>query len=261
MPTAAAPAENGSAAWFESPLGRYVLEREQAHFDRIVADVFGFNALQLGLARIDFLRASRMPFTCRVGTDGPVGLTADFHDLPIATGSIDLVLLPHVLEFSRDPHQILREVVRVLMPEGQLLICGFNPWSPWGARRVLRKPQAGYPWCGRFINLPRIKDWLSLLSFDVTGGKMACYAPPLEQEKWLRRFEFMEAAGDRWWFGGGGVYFLQAIKRVRGMQVILPKWTDRVAAKEALAPVPRRIHGGRVQVLRRRLIVLPGGRK
>lgn len=228
MSTAQCP-DDRLAGWFESPLGSYLLAREQACYDRAVADVFGYNAFQFGLARYDLLRASRIPSRWTVAPQGAVGLRADFQDLPIASQSVDLVVLPHVLEFAHDPHQILREVVRILVPDGQLVITGFNPWSLWGAKRLLPKTRREFPWCGRFIHLHRVKDWLSLLSFQIVAGHMHAYAPPFTQEKWLRRFGFMDAAGDRWWPFGGGMYFLQAVKRVRGMRLITPRWSTRLA--------------------------------
>ncbi|HSQ05867.1 MAG TPA: hypothetical protein VLN59_17645, partial [Burkholderiales bacterium] len=87
--------------WFATPLGEYMLEREQTYFDRAVADIFGYNALQLGMPELDFLRASRITLRCKMAPDGAVDLRADFRDLPIASNSIDLMLLPHVLEFSQ----------------------------------------------------------------------------------------------------------------------------------------------------------------
>lgn len=227
--------------WFATPLGRYVLEREQRYFDDAVADVFGYNAFQLGLADIDFLRASRIPWRCRAGLQGPVQLRADFRDLPIASQSVDLVLVPHVLEFSPNPHQVLREVARVLLPEAHVVVACFNPWSLWGMRRVFSAMDHRYPWRGRFISLVRIKDWLALLGLEIIAGQMSCYVPPCAQQKWLNRFSFMEAAGDRWWPVAGGVYFLQAVKRVRGLRLIMPKWSDRLAPKKTLAPVPKRV--------------------
>lgn len=229
--------------WFQTPLGQYLLERERSYFDRAVADMFGFNAMQLGLTEHDFLRANRMPLRFSVGTEPEAGLRADFCQLPVESNSIDLVLLPHVLEFSANPHQILREVGRVLMPEGQVIVCGFNPRSLWGMRRILDTTRQEYPWCGNFISLPRLKDWLALLDFEVTGGKMSCYVPPLRQEKWLRRFQFMETAGDRWWPVSSGVYFLQAVKRVHGMRVIKPNWNDVLAAKRSLAAITQKLNG------------------
>lgn len=226
--------------WFATPLGQYLLGREQSYFDNAVADVFGYNAFQLGPPDIDFLRASRIPLRCRVNAAGAAGLRADFRDLPIASNSADLVVLPHALEFNENPHQILREVARVLLPEAQMVISCFNPWSLWGFRRAFTR-NGRYPWNGRFIHLPRLKDWLTLLGLEITAGQMSCYAPPCAAEKWLGRFAFMEAAGDRWWPIAGGVYFLQAVKRVRGLRLIMPRWTDRLAPKKSLAAVPKKV--------------------
>lgn len=234
------PAHEEIEAWFETPLGRHLLQLEGAYFDRIVADIFGYNALQLGMPHLDYLRGSRIPLRCHVAAQGCVDLFADPRDLPIASNSVDLVLLPHVLEFDDHPHQILREVHRVLMPEGNVVISSFNPWSLWGFRRLLRR-RPGFPWDGRFINLPRMKDWLTLLGLEVVAGQMSCYTPPFRQEKWIERFHFMEAAGDRWWPIAGGVYFLQAVKRVRGLRLIMPKWTDRLAPAKALVPAPKKV--------------------
>ena len=228
------------ASWFSSSLGQYLLEREQVYCDQLVSDVFGYNALQFGLPEYDFLRTSRIAMRCSVGAGGAVGLRADFRDLPIAGNSVDLVLLPHVLEFHADPHQILREVQRVMMPEGHLVIAGFNPWSLWGVPRLRKAAREHYPWCGHFINLPRLKDWLALLGFEIVAGRMGCYAPPFKQEKWRRRCAFMEKAGDRWWPVTGGVYFLQAVKRVRGVRLIMPKWHERLAPKKNLAAIPQK---------------------
>lgn len=229
-----------AAEWFATPLGQYLLALEQAYFDKALADVFGYNAFQLGLTGIDLLRANRIPLRCRVDVNGAAGMRADFRALPIASNSADLVVLPHVLEFSDHPHQILREVARVLLPEAQVAIACFNPWSLWGFRRALGK-KTRYPWNGRFIHLARIKDWCALLDLEITAGQMGCYVPPCSTEKWLGRFKFMEAAGDRWWPIGGSVYFLQAVKRVHGMRLITPRWNERLAPAKSLAPAPKKV--------------------
>lgn len=229
-----------ASEWFSTPLGQYLLSREQEYFDKTIADVFGYNAFQLGLSDVDLLRASRIPLRCRVNRNRAAGLRADFRDLPIASNSADLVVLPHVLEFSDNPHQILREVARVLLPEAQVVIACFNPWSLWGFRRVFGR-RKHYPWSGRFIHLPRLKDWCALLGLEITGGQMGCYVPPCATEQWLQRVAFLEAAGDRWWPIAGGVYFLQAVKRVRGLRLIMPKWSDRIATEKNLAPAPKKV--------------------
>lgn len=226
--------------WYDTALGRYVLEREQAYIDTAVSDIFGFNALQFSLPQYDLLRASRIPTHLTLGQYKPARLITDFDSLAVANQSIDLVLMPHVLEFSSAPHQILREVERVLIPEGHVLITGFNPFSLWGAYHALHRRGDEYPWRGKFISLLRLKDWLALLGFEVMAGKLTCYAPPLQSEKWRTRFHFMEAAGDRWWPLGGGVYCLLAKKRVHSMRVILPSWSERMAAQRGIAPVTQK---------------------
>ncbi len=218
---------NTLSDWFSMPQGRYLMEREQDFFDCTVADIFGFNAVQLGLPRYELLRSSRMPLRFIAGKEAGVHVWLEEAELPFESGSLDLVLLPHVLEFSAHPHQILREVERVLRPEGSVIISGFNPRSLWGVRRVLGS-KAGYPWNGHFISLTRMKDWLALLGFEVVGGNFAGYAPPFTQAAWLNHSRFQEPVGGRWWAVFGGVYFLQAIKRVPGMRLIKPKWNERL---------------------------------
>lgn len=229
--------------WLSTPLGARLLETELRYFDLELADVFGFNAVQIGLPEHPYLRSNRMPFHCVTGIDGPVGLRCDPAAMPLQTASIDLVVLPHALEFSSNPHQVLREVARVLMPEGHVVLAGFNPWSLWGARRLATRGEPAYPWCGQFITLPRIKDWMALLGFELAGGRMCSYAPPLRSEKWSGRFKFMEAAGDRWWPFAGGVYYLHGIKRVTGMRLITPQWKGAQVKKKALAAVPHKTNG------------------
>ena len=225
--------------WFASEQGGYVLKREQEYFDRTVADIFGFNAVQLGLPEQDFLRNSRIPLRFSAGNQPGNAVRLVCTELPFACDSVDLVLLPHVLEFSDNPHQIIREVERVLMPEGNLIISGFNPFSLWGLHRALGRKQ-GYPWSGQFITLQRMKDWLALLGFEVVGGRFAAYAPPFHQRKWLDRCAFMEKAGDRWWAVSGGIYFLHAVKRVPGMRLIKPKWNEGLVRK--LLPVAPKLN-------------------
>lgn len=223
------PTANTLTDWLDTQQGQRLLAHEQEFFDHSVADIFGFNALQLGLPKYDFLQASRIPLHITASHEsGQVRLVMD--ELPFDCNSLDLVLLPHVLEFNAHPHQILREVERVLRPEGSVIISGFNPRSLWGVRRMMGS-RADYPWRGDFISLPRLKDWLALLGFEVTAGRFACYAPPLANPVWLNRLHFMEPAGDRWWAVCGGVYFLQAIKRVPGMRLIKPKWNEGLVGK------------------------------
>lgn len=163
----------------------------------------------------------------------------DLLELPFEAQSVDLLVLPHTLEFTRDPHSLLREAQRVLMPEGQLVILGFNSLSLWGVRqslsRMTRTPFV--PSAHDLIAFTRLKDWIKLLGFELDRGRFGCYRPPLLTDKWLSRWAFMEAAGDRWWPIFGGVYMITAIKRANGMRLVGRAWTPKPARAAALAPV------------------------
>src|SRR3954465_5943972 len=233
---------NTLQGWFASPLGEYLLEKERAYLDDVTPDIFGYHALQLGMPEVDLLRESRIAHRVRIAAADRPDVYAKCHELPLATHSIDLVLLPHVLEFAAEPHAGLREVDRGMMPEGRLVIVGFNPWSLWGLRSALGFSRHEFPWNGRFVSLLRVKDWLALLGFDVNAGRLVAYAPPFDNPRLRGRFGFMEPAGDRWWAVGGAVYMLQAIKRVRGMRLITPAWQEKSAREKSLVAAAKK-HG------------------
>ena len=175
------------ADWFATPLGRYLLAREQAWFDRTVADIFGFQAIQVGLPECPFLAQSRVAAHWTVDLCPPAQILADPLWLPFPENSLDLIVLPHALEFTSDPHQLLREAYRAMRSEGQIVIAGFNPFSLFGAKRYFGRGLTP-PWNGNFIALYRLKDWLALLGFEVTGGALDCYVPPFASETWRARF-------------------------------------------------------------------------
>ena len=228
--------------WFCTPLGEYLLARECAWLDQVVPDIFGYHAVQLGLPQFDFLRESRIAHRVKVNLDGNreagVDVAAHWYELPFDAQSVDLCVLPHVLEFAENPHEVLREIDRIMRPEGRILILGFNPWSLFGTRRLLSSK--GYPWQGQFVSLVRMKDWLQLLGFEPSAGRLACYIPPCESVVWQRRWGFMESTGDRWWGVGGGVYMLEAIKRVQGMRLIAPAWSNARVRERKFASVAKR---------------------
>lgn len=234
---------SGLQDWFQTPPGRYLLAWERAQLDLAVADIFGFHALQLGVAELDGLAANRMPhrwLATHVPTPG-ASIVTDFSALPFPANSLDLVVLPHSLELAPDPHTTLREVERVLVPEGRVVICGLNPVSLWGLRQ--RRAQLYHRFGfgkmflpqDEFIGYWRLRDWLRLLGFEVEVGRFGCYKPSFSSEQWLQRFDWMDRTGERWWPILGAVYFLVAVKRVRGMTRLSPAWkTSRVLAS---APV------------------------
>ena len=261
------------ASWLRTAAGQCLLRWEQQHVDQAVADVFGYHALQLGLPELQALRANRMPHrwvasdTMRslpplpapppdegglssLPFDARAALHCDFDALPFPHHSLDLVVLPHALEMSRDPHLTLREVERVLVPEGRVMILGFNPASMWGLRQRLGRARGVVglggssslflPRTGEFLGYWRLRDWLRLLSFEVEGGRFGCFRPPYRSARWLERSAWMEGVGERWWPVFGAVYFLVAVKRVRGMRLVgLARHEARQARSAAVVVTQR----------------------
>jgi len=225
-----------------TPQGAYVLDWERAQFASAVDDVFGFRAAQVGLPEFDFLCENRIQFRFSVALEPGAAVAADPLQLPLAAQSVDLLVLPHVLEFHPNPHDVLREAERVLMPEGQVVISGFNTLSLWRLRQLTTRRAAGAPWDARFIGLLRLREWLRVLGFELNGGKFGCYAPPFRNKRWLERFGFMEKAGARWWPLTGGVYVVRAVKRVHGMRIVTPAWRMERARRRALAPITQQTH-------------------
>jgi SAM-dependent methyltransferase len=230
----------GRAGWWIEPAGADVLAWERQCSETLLADAFGFHALQLGLPALDALFGNRMPHRWLAVEDAPtpgdlrdgevrgrLALSCDFDALPFPGQSLDLVVLAHALESARDPHLALREVERVLVPEGRVLIFGFNPLSLWRFRQPWlrvgppgRSSNPQRPVTGQVIACRRLRDWLRLLGFEVEAARFGCFSPPLAQRRWLDRLKWMEAAGGRWWPVLGGVYALEAVKRVRGMRLV-----------------------------------------
>ena len=248
----------GLTDWLKTPPGEYLLDWERERFDQAVSDIFGYHALQLGLPELDALRTNRMPHQWLAldaavsPSDSPaaaapprqVALLTHSVALPFAANSLDLVVLPHTLELSLDPHTTLREVERVLVPEGRVVISGLNPASLWGLRQqrahLCRRLGFGEPFLperGELIGHWRLRDWLRLLSFEIESAQFGCYRPAFDNARWLSRFGWMDGAGARWWPIFGAAYFLVASKRVRGMRLLEPAWKTRSARAPAPAVV------------------------
>ena len=273
--------------WLKTPPGQYLLDWEKAQLDRVVADIFGYHALQLGLPGLNALQASRIPHRWMASSDlsegdnfainniaiqavntgiyedntnikldidedvkenigkividgRQIAFFTDFEALPFAENSLDLLILPHSLELSPDPHATLREAERVLMPEGKLIICGFNPLSLWGFKQKrshlykrLNFGELYLPEAGEMITYRRLRDWLRLLNFEVEPGHFGCYRPAVRSAGMLHRFAWLDKLGERYWSILGAVYFVVAVKRVRGMRVISPLKKVQKIAKNA----------------------------
>lgn len=225
-------------AWYARPLGRRLLEFERAELGRILPNLFGYHLLQVGCPTEAYLLdGSRIRHQIVVDDCQPPASLAAFpltrlygraDRLPLQGDSVDVVVLPHTLEFEHAPHEVLREVERVLVPEGHVVILGFNPWSLWGLWRLLyRRGRRLPPWCGVFRSILRIKDWLALLGFDTVAVRLYFYRAPLQHAGMMDRSAWIERMGGRWWPYLGGAYMIVAKKRVATLTPIKPRWRPR----------------------------------
>ncbi|GAA4004342.1 methyltransferase domain-containing protein [Comamonas faecalis] len=236
-----------------SPPGSYLLAWEQERFDELVADLFGYHALQLGLPALQGLRANRMPHrwlaqNAAAPLQQGTALLLDAQALPFGEASLDLVLMPHTLETSGAPHAALREAARVLVPQGRVVISGFNPWSLWGLRQrrgqLYQRLGAGVqpflPDALQLITPGRVRDWLQLLDFEVESVSFGCFRPAVRSAPWLQHWAWMDDTGPRWWPVLGAAYVVVAVKRVLGMHLLQPAWRAQRQKAQASVPVARR---------------------
>jgi SAM-dependent methyltransferase len=248
------PLFQGWANWLRSPTGAALLDMEQAWLDQSVGDCFGYHAVQVSPPRLDALRKNRMGLRTRLSfgseaiddIDGAAPpseqsiLRCDAQAWPIANESVDLVVLVHALEGVVDPHGLLREAARVLIPEGRLVVVGFNPASLWALHRPL-SPVKFPPIQDRWVAMGRVKDWCQLLTLQVEAGRHGQYRPVLQTEAALRRLAWLDDAGARWWPGLGAVYSLTAVKRRVGLRVIMPQWQSSPAkAAQSVGPAAQK---------------------
>lgn len=156
------PIEN----WQQLPNGEKLQQQTQQQIDKYLPRYFGYHLLKLGhlSSLLDTTHSSiRHQVSCAPSGEN-IGLLADLHQLPLLDSSVDLCILAHELNFSNDPHQLLREIDRVLTLDGTLILSGYNPISCFGMRsffkpKDLRKTRLFLP--------NRVLDWLALLGFEV----------------------------------------------------------------------------------------------
>jgi SAM-dependent methyltransferase len=236
--------------WFDTTLGRELVVREEECLRRMLSDIFGYYLLQVGMTAgfAGAIAASRirnrilLPVDLRRDTLGSQ-IVASPGYLPVSGDSVDAVLLPHTLDFAADARQVLREVERVLIPEGRVVLIGFNALSLWGLWGLMRRNQGRVPWCGHFLTRFRVADWLSLLGFDVEKQEMMMFRPPWPRAL-LQRLSFLEPAGSRFWPPLGGVYAIRAVKRVSTLTPLRPSWKSRrPVLAGAVGPTVRREQG------------------
>ncbi len=219
------------SSWLASPLGRRVIQLEQEQLEEVLPNLFGYHILQYGYpATTNFLSASKIVdktilFLDNTEIDSNLkAIYTSAEELPIATDCIDVVVLPHILEYSKDAHKLLREMERVMIGDGHIVIIGINPLSFWGLWHLFLCWWDKMPWSGRLISLHRLKDWLSLLNFEVKKTTHFFFSPPLKNEKLLKKCLPLERLGRYCWPFFGGLYIVVAQKRTIPLNPIKMSW-------------------------------------
>lgn len=218
--------------WYQSDLGNLVFIAEHFELEKRLPSFFGYHLLQLGGPR-DTKWLDSCPIRHQIWcapqqalvTEKKIstgvskhselsGVVADFHDLPFAPSSLDVVLIPHILEFSADPALVLHEASQALIPEGYMLILGFNPMSLWGMRHLLNHFSGEVPWAGRFHRIGRIRHWLESCHCEIDEIKTFFYRPPIGDLAQRKKLRLLEALGQTCWPWLGGLYLIVARKKI-----------------------------------------------
>ena len=225
--------------WYLSETGQYLLNELGEKINPILATTFGYYSLQIGCTG----SAAQIQESCRVkhlftlddlGTGAEIRATPSM--LPIATDSVDLVILMHHLSNTGEPHAVLREAFRILIPEGKLVIIDFNPVSLWGLRHFLQGWLEYVPFNGHFYTAKRIDDWMRLLGFDQLCHYRVGYLPPIQKTSVTRHLTWLEKGTRKWLPLLGALNLLVYSKSISPLTPVRHRW---VARKLLQGKIPR----------------------
>lgn len=243
--------------WQETAFGQTIFNWEQQQLDELTTNIFGYYALQLGLTEHDLLHANRMPYKWRaqlVQGQETSQLPQVFDNLivcpeylPFASNSIDLLLLPHTLETSENPMQVLREVERVLVPEGRILLTCLNPWRNFTAGLQKRKTIQNQdykvaPTSQEWLSHKRLTDWLKLLGFEIELLRFGVHRPVIQSASLLNQFNFLDQLGSKILPISGAVFLLMAVKRVPSIRLLSTKWPAQQKSTPIGVPIRKDIN-------------------
>lgn len=203
--------------WYASPAGEHLYGELQASLSRVLPGLFGYYAVQVGALseEVDLLQSSRIGRKIYMTLEAGQGtVSASPLALPFQHDSLDLIVLLHTLDFSPDPHQVLREAHRVLISEGHLVVIAFNPISMMGLGKLALLRSRKAPWSGHFYTARRLRDWFSLLDLAIMETRYIGLRPPVRNQRVQQRMGFLAGAGHYGLARLGSVQIFVAKKRV-----------------------------------------------
>lgn len=229
--------------WYRSSIGQQCNAAETAILNSILPSLYGYVAVVLGTpAATDYLQASPVGQQIRLDRCRPLHniephLLTNSDQLPLATDQIDLAVIPHSIEFTQQPLELLRELDRVLIPEGYVVFIAFNPFSCWSIFRLLkrwsltfgrsqRRSEAATNWQSQPVSVTHLRFWLSEVGFEVLS---------------VKNYRFANTLNQPWLFCGSG-YVLLAKKKLSTLTLIKPRWRSSRTRIMATGLAERRVN-------------------
>lgn len=221
--------------WLSHPLGKNLLIAEKRALTQLLQHHYGKQALLIGVSEQKCLLKSSV-MSCQfvlgpiLNRDASIKyIESELSELAIQSGSVDLVILPHIFELIDNPHKLISEACRIVKPEGHIFILGFNPMSSWGLRKIFSHQKKNLPWSANFIPIIKIKEWLNLSDFELESQKMILFRPPFSNPNIFQKLKFLEWLGKKCYKPFGGVYILQAKAKVIPLTPIKMRWQQELS--------------------------------
>lgn len=227
--------------WLTQFLGVNVLETEREFLSLVLAQRYGKHILLLGVPHQHIL-LQKTVISHQVVLSPLINkhkntdyIEGGFYELPIASGSIDVVIVPHSLEYIDNPRQLLTEACRIVKPEGYMMVLGFNPFSFWGLKKSWMKSRH-IPWSGNFHSMGTVKTWLKLADFELVEQHIFLFRPPVQNQRVYKKLKFLEWMGRRLYAPFGGIYLLIAKAKVIPLTPIKLHWKQKLSTLQVTIP-------------------------
>lgn len=229
--------------WLSHYFGLSLLEMEERFLSKWLAERYGNHALIIGVPKQYMLLKS-----CAIANHtllSPLAtknkyikhIESAYYNLPIIPGSIDVVLIPHTLECIENPQLLLTEACRVVKPEGDIIIFGFNPISLWGLYKRFKNIKQ-MPWILHFNHAAAIKKWLELADFVLIEHKQFLFRPPCS-ESIYNKIKFLDWVGEVCHLPFGAVYVLIAKAKAIPLTPIKWRWNQSISRVSVTYPGPQ----------------------
>lgn len=233
-------------SWHDLPNGPIILSAIEEILQPWWQKFFGYHLLKIGALSHEIscesspikhqVSCSFSPPLSESQRNHTADIVGELDDLPLLNHSVDVCLLSHALEFSLDPHHVIREANRVLIPNGYLIITGFNPLSLAGLNRVIPYRRKQIPWNEHFFSPMRVKDWLHLMGFEVLSDERCLHSSLAGKVSEHGIADYCRKFASNYLTSLGSVYVIIAKKRVLPLTPIKPKWQIRTEFNPVKVP-------------------------